>query len=188
MSVHDLPTIPCPGADEHAPWAGTYIADADRALAAAGTGDIVALLDRQPAQFAALLDGLGDDAAHRAYAPGKWTLAESLLHVADSERVFAYRLLRIARGDATPLPGFDQDAWVPLSGAARHTLASLLHELQVVRAATLSLVRALDTEALARSGTASGHPVSARALVWMIAGHAAHHLELTRTAYLGLPA
>jgi hypothetical protein len=176
-----------PAADEHAPWAGTYIDDAAAALDALGTTDLVALLDTQPSQLASLLDGVSDDVARRGYAPGKWTLAESLLHVNDAERVFAYRLLRIARGDATPLAGYEQDDWVPRSGADRRTLDSLLHEFQVIRAGTLALVRALDAAAIDRRGTANGHPVSVRALAWMIAGHAAHHIVLARTRYLGLP-
>ena len=122
-----------------------------------------------------------------AYAPGKWTLAESLLHVADTERVFAYRALRVSRGDQTPLPGFDQDPWVPLSGADRRTLADILTEIEAVRNANLHLIRAFDDAAASRMGTASGNPVSVRALVWIIAGHFAHHLELTRTRYLGRP-
>lgn len=188
MPVLSAPRVARPSAHEHAPWAVAYFTAADRALAAAGTDDLLAILERQPSELVALLDGVPEPVAHRSYAPGKWTLAEALLHMIDTERVFAYRLLRIARGDATPLPGFDQDPWVPLSGAARRSLDSLLHEFQLVRAATLALLRALDAEALVRIGTVNGHPMSARAAAWMITGHAAHHLELTRTRYLGLPA
>ena len=101
------------------------------------------------------------------------------------ERVFAYRLLRVARGDKTPLPAFDHDAWVPESRASRRTLADILTELGAVRSATLALVRSIDDQAAAQVGTASGNPISVRALAWMIAGHFAHHLEITRTRYLG---
>jgi hypothetical protein len=111
-------------------------------------------------------------------------LAESLVHVADTERVFAYRLLRIARGDSTPLAGFEQDDWVPESRASSRSLADILEELDAVRAATLCLVRSLDDTAVARQGVSSNHVVSARALVWMLAGHMAHHLTLTREKYL----
>jgi hypothetical protein len=122
--------------------------------------------------------------ASHAYAPGKWTLGESLVHVSDTERVFSYRLLRIARGDRTPLPGFEQDDWVPTSRAGRRSLADVLGEMYAVRAATLALVRSLDEEAINESGMASGKDVTARALVWMIAGHMQHHFVLTRDRYL----
>lgn len=172
-----------PAADEHAPYAITYIDATAAALTRAGTDDVVALLASQGAAWEALLAGADDRVGH-AYAPGKWTLGESLVHVSDTERVFAYRLLRVARGDRTPLPGFDQDAWVPESRATGRALSDILSEMMAVRTATLALVRSLDAEALSRRGVASGVEVSARALVWMIAGHAAHHLVLTEERYL----
>lgn len=176
--------IPRPTADEHAPYHLTYIEAAAQALAAHGTDDVVALLAAQPAAFRALLQDAPAELAAHAYAPGKWTLAESLVHVNDTERVFSYRLVRIARGDRTALSGFEQDDWVPASRAGRRTLSDVLDELEAVRASTLALVRSLDDEALGQHGVASGKTVSARALVWMIAGHMAHHLTLTREKYL----
>jgi hypothetical protein len=173
-----------PGAEEHAPYAITYVNATAAALTARGSDDVVALLAAQPAEWRALLDHANPDLAFQAYAPGKWTLAESLVHVADTERVFAYRLLRIARGDSTPLAGFEQDDWVPESRASSRSLADILEELDAVRAATLCLVRSLDDTAVARQGVSSNHVVSARALVWMLAGHMAHHLTLTREKYL----
>lgn len=172
-----------PTPDEHAPYALTYINATASALSAAGHDDLLALLESQSPAWQALLAGAEDKAGHR-YAPGKWTLAESLVHVTDTERVFSYRLLRIARGDRTPLPGFEQDEWVPQSRAGNRSLSDILSELLAVRAATVALVRSLDEEAVAQRGVSSGVEVSARALVWMIAGHAQHHLELTRDRYL----
>ena len=174
-----------PTTTEHSPSALAYVDRTEAALRAAETPDLVALLDRQVGLMRALVSGVAPADLHGTYAPGKWTLAESLLHVADTERVFAYRLLRIARGDKTPLAGFDQDAWVPESRSANRTLADILTEIDAVRAATLALVRGLDDTSAQYSGTASGNPVSARGLAWMIAGHFDHHLELTRTRYLG---
>ena len=172
-----------PDTGEYAPFAATYI---DATANALGTsGHLLTLIEGQMVALRTLLSGVDDERAQRGYAPGKWTLAESMLHVADVERVFAYRLLRIARGDVTPLPSFDHDAWVPVSGASHRTLAGILTELEAVRAANLLLIRSLDDAAAARAGTASGNPISVRALTWMIAGHFAHHLELTRTRYLG---
>lgn len=177
-------TITRPAADEHAPFYQTYIDATAKALETRGLSDVVALMQSQAPEFHALLDTVDASRASFAYAPGKWTLAESLVHVADTERVFAYRLLRIARGDATPLPGFDQDAWVPQSRATQRPIADALREIDATRASTLALIHSLDNDAIAQRGTASTFPVTARALVWILAGHMAHHLEITRTRYL----
>jgi len=174
-----------PAENEHAPYYTGYIDAAEASLSQRGLADVVALLEAQTADWQALMAAVPEAAASHAYAPGKWTLGESLVHVSDTERVFAYRLLRIARGDGTPLPGFEQDDWVPTSRAGRRSLADILAELYAVRAATLALVRSLDDEAIGQRGVASGKDVTARALVWMIAGHMQHHFGLTRDKYLG---
>lgn len=173
-----------PAEGECAPYFEKYIAAAAASMTAGGHADISALLAAQPAAWHALLDTAPASLGQYAYAPGKWTLAESLVHVSDTERVFAYRLMRIARGDRTPLPGFEQDDWVPESRANRRSLSDVLSELDAVRAATMALVTSLDETAVAQIGMASGREVSARALVWMIAGHQAHHLVITREQYL----
>lgn len=173
---------------EFSPYYAGYIASAARQVAMLEGGSVVDLLTLQTTALRDLLGDVGDTFARQAYAPGKWTLSESLVHVADTERVFSYRLLRVARGDTTPLPGFDQDAWVPFSGANERALSDILIEIDVVRASTLALLHSLDEAAFLRVGTASGNPVSARALAWIIAGHFSHHLELTRDRYLGIPA
>lgn len=173
-----------PSSDEHAPYYQKYIDATTNALAARTLSDVVTLLSSQAAELHALLDTADPQLAGFAYAPGKWTLAESLVHVADTERVFSYRLVRIARGDTTPLPGFDQDTWVPQSRATQRPIADVLREIDATRASTLALIHSLDDEAIAQRGTASDFPVTARALVWILAGHMAHHLEITRTRYL----
>ncbi len=119
------------------------------------------------------------------YAPGKWSVKEILLHLIDSERVFAYRALCIARGEQTPLPGFEQDDYVPLSGAEGRSPESLLEEYRAVREATLSLFRHLPEESLTRIGKASDNPLSARAAAWIIAGHEVHHLRVIEERYGG---
>ncbi|MBK9273895.1 MAG: DinB family protein [Flavobacteriales bacterium] len=133
------------------------------------------------AAFSAVPEARGD---HR-YAPGKWTVKEVLLHLIDAERVFAYRALRFARRDATPLPGFDEDAWVPAARADRRTLAGLLAEHGAVHAATLALFRSFEPEDLLQRGTANGNPISVRAIGWATAGHALHHVAVLRERYLG---
>jgi uncharacterized damage-inducible protein DinB len=120
---------------------------------------------------------------HR-YAEGKWTIKEILLHIIDDERIFAYRALRIARGDTTPLPGFDQDPYVVTSRANERSTGSLLEEYASVRNATLTLFGNLPDDAWMRSGTANDHSVTVRALIYHLAGHELHHLNIIREKYL----
>ena len=132
---------------------------------------------------ATLLRGVAEvDAMHR-YAPDKWSIKEVVGHLADVERIMAYRALRIARGDTTPLPGFDENAYVPVARFDTRSLADLVAELRTARAGTLALLRTFDTEAWRRRGTASGKPVSVRAIGFMIPGHERHHVEILRTRY-----
>ena len=131
----------------------------------------------------ALLHGLSENDAMYRYARGKWSVKEVVGHLADVERIMAYRALRIARGDTTPLPGFDENAYVPVAKFDSRSLADLVGELRTARAATLALLRTFDADAWRRRGTASGKPVSVRALAYMIPGHERHHLEILRTRY-----
>ncbi len=145
--------------------------------------DPVVVLAAQIEETAALLHSLSEtDAMHR-YAQGKWSVKEVVGHLADVERIMAYRALRIARGDTTPLPGFDENAYVPVAQFDARSVADLVGELRTVRAATLALLRTFDPDAWRRRGTASGKPVSVRALAYMIPGHERHHLEILRTRY-----
>jgi len=118
------------------------------------------------------------------YAQGKWTVKEVLAHVIDDERIYAYRALRFARNDPTELPGFDQDAYAPYSGANRRTIESLLGEFAAVRRATIALFDGLDDEALRRSGVADGKRATVRALAYHIAGHELRHMNIVRERYL----
>jgi uncharacterized damage-inducible protein DinB len=121
-------------------------------------------------------------ASHR-YAEGKWTVGQVVGHMADTERVFAYRLLRIARNDVTPLAGFDENAWQLQAGFDSRPLAGVVAELKAVRQASIALIRTLDEAALNRAGSANDKRVTARALVWLIAGHFAHHAGILRDRY-----
>ena len=145
--------------------------------------DPVIVCAAQIEETATLLRGLSEnDAVHR-YARGKWSIKEIVGHLSDVERIMAYRALRIARGDQTALPGFDENAYVPIAKFDTRTLADLMGEFRTARAATLALLRTFDTEAWKRRGTASGKPVSVRALAYMIPGHERHHVEILRTRY-----
>jgi DinB family protein len=164
-------------ADEYGPPYARYI---DRV---AGSGDLLALLERQGTENQERLRAVPESRGGFRYAPGKWSVKEVVLHLADAERIMAYRALRIGRGDATPLPGFDEEAYAPLSGADAQPLHALLDEWADVRRATLSLFRHLPAEAWTRRGTASGFPVTVRALAAIIAGHERHHLHTLEERY-----
>jgi uncharacterized damage-inducible protein DinB len=169
-------TIAKPPSGDYAPFYQKYVD-------AASTADnVIELLAQQGDVLAYMATWPEDTAGHR-YAEGKWTVGQMIGHMADTERVFCYRLLRIARGDATPLAGFDQDAYQLHAGFEGRTLASLVAELRAVRHGSMALIRSLDQAALDRAGTASENRVTARALVWLIAGHFAHHTAILKERY-----
>jgi uncharacterized damage-inducible protein DinB len=118
------------------------------------------------------------------YAEGKWTIKEILLHISDDERIYAYRALRFARNDATELPGFEQNDYVPVSNANARPIKSILKELATVRQATLTLFNSFDRKALQRAGVANGHTMSVRAAAYHIAGHEIHHINIIKEKYL----
>src|SRR5919107_5569942 len=130
-----------------------------------------------------LFETVTDRAALARYAEGKWSIKEILGHLSDTERIFTYRLLRIARGDATPLPGYDENAYVPAGRFDERPLPMLLAELPAVRLSTAALLEGLPDEAWTRWGDANGSPITARALAYIIVGHVSHHLGVLRSRY-----
>lgn len=132
----------------------------------------------------ALLLSLPEDKLLYRYADGKWTIKEIVQHLADDERVYAYRALRFARNDATELPGFDQDEYTRTARVKQRPLDDLLNELATVRAATLSLYNGLGDETWRRVGVASGNVMSVRAIAYHIAGHELRHMNVIRERYL----
>ncbi len=131
-----------------------------------------------------LLQSLTETASQYRYAEGKWSIRELLGHLVDTERIFAYRALCMARGERQPLPGFDEDAYVENAGFERRTLQSLLAEYAAVREATVLLFGSFDEAALAQTGISNGNPVSVRALLHITAGHELHHAGILRERYL----
>jgi hypothetical protein len=166
-----------PSPDEYPPFYAGYVSQVP-------DGDVVEALIGGAEIAAALLHDTEAETGDHAYAPGKWTLKEVLLHCADAERIFAYRALRIARGDQTPLPGWDEQTYAPLSGAGARSLDSILDELESVREATVTLFQGLPAESWERSGVANGKPITVRALAWITAGHLLHHLGIIQDRYL----
>ncbi|SCY06690.1 DinB family protein [Flavobacterium caeni] len=118
------------------------------------------------------------------YAPGKWTIKDILQHLIDSERIFAYRALRFARKDQTPLPSFEEDDYAREAHGSQRSIQDLLTELAVVRQATIALFKTFDDQTMGRIGTASGNPMSVRALGFVIIGHQNHHQQVFTERYL----
>ena len=145
---------------------------------------ITTVLEGQPGELSRLISGLPEEKGTYAYAEGKWTIKELLSHLIDGERIFAYRVLRISRGDKTPIEGFEQDGYIATSNANNRSFAELLEEFGLLRKANVLLVKNLSDESSRLMGTASDNPVSARALVYIMAGHVRHHQNILNERYL----
>ena len=165
-----------PQPDEYAGHFGRYVE-------AVPDGDIVAFMESQGNATQKMLASIGEEKGGYRYEPGKWSIKQVIGHVADAERVFAYRLMAIARGEKQSLPGFDENDYVNSANFDARPLSELAEGLAATRRATLALVRSLDEEAWNRRGLASNNPVSARALAWVTAGHERHHLNVLRDRY-----
>ena len=168
--------IPRPESNEYAPYYGKYIA-------AVGGNDAYAVMQEQIRETIRVLQNVPESRGTFRYAPGKWSIKEVAGHMCDTERVMAYRALRMARADATPLPGFEQDDFVKGANFDARTLSSLREEFQCIRASTLAFFGSLEEAALNRNGTASKCTFSVRALAYVIAGHERHHLKILREQY-----
>ena len=145
--------------------------------------DILKVLAEQLDLVLGRLKAISEERSKYRYDAGKWSIREIVNHLSDTERIFTYRALRIARGDTTPLPGFDENAYAPEMRADERTLADLSAEWADVRRASLSLFRHLPSGTWERLGTSSGHPCSVRALAYATAGHARHHLRVLAERY-----
>ena len=170
------------------PAAGEYNPYYDEYIRRVPEGDVLAFLEVQLNHTLDTLRGLSEAQANACPAPGEWNIKQIIGHLSDTERIFAYRALRIARGDKVPLPGFEQNIYVENGGFELRSLVDLLDEFAVIRRSNLMLFRNFSPEAMLRVGTASDNPVSVRALIYCCAGHEHHHMESIRTVYLGMAA
>lgn len=141
-------------------------------------------IDKNTRQFRKLLGNIPHKRYDYAYAEGKWTLREVLQHIIDCERVFAYRALRFARMDATPLPSFDEVAWGRAMGGANRRWKDLLEEFKVVRESTKYLFESFSDEQLRFVGEANGRPLNAFTIGYLVPGHVWHHMHIIRERYL----
>jgi len=173
--MHPL-AIPPPEPAEYAPYYGKYIS-------LISEQNILVTLETQAQETSALLSAHSEPDGDLRYAPGKWSVKEVCGHLSDTERIFAYRALRMARADRTPLAGFEQDDYVRNGPFGRCRLADLVDDLARVRQATLSLFRSLDQAAWGARGVANNHEVSVRAIAYIIAGHELHHRRILEERY-----
>ena len=166
-----------PETNEFAQYYNTYISLVE-------DDNVIPALKAQSAELRAVFSAIPEEKGTFAYADGKWTIKEVLSHLIDGERMFAYRILRISRGDETPIEGFEQDGYIENSNANNRPFAELLEEFDLQRRSNLLLLNNLSDEASRRMGTASGLPVSARALTYIMAGHIRHHIDILNQRYL----
>lgn len=145
---------------------------------------ILDILNQQTKELQNILNSFPESKGNHTYADGKWTVKEVIGHMMDTERVFAFRAFSIARGEKQPLPGFEQDDYVIEGKFNSRNLFDLVYEYRLMRESNLLLFRSFDNEMLSKRGIASGYEVTVNALLYMIAGHTKHHLELLREKYL----
>lgn len=168
--------MPRPSNHEYAPFYQTYIAKVQ-------TDDLHTALNQYSRASLAFWQNVPEQLADHAYAQGKWTVKQLLNHIIDTERIFAYRALCIARGDQTPLPGYDENDYAEAAQVSHRSLIDLVHELQSVRSATLSLFNSFGERELSRTGTANGNAMSVNAIGYIIVGHALHHEGVAKARY-----
>ena len=168
----------------HRPDDTEYLSYYHRYVSLVPEGDIVVTLAKQNEGTLALLRHLSESQGGFRYAPGKWSIKELVAHVSDAERIFAYRALRFARADETPLHGFEENDYVRNGSFDNFPLAEIVNGFDSVRRSTVSLFRLMPAEASTRRGKANNAEISVRALAHIIAGHELHHMNVLRTRYL----
>lgn len=177
MIIKMSKVITYPNPSEHSGYLSGYVQKAQ-------AEDLIEGLTASYVYIMGLMQGLSEEQLLHRYAEGKWSIKELMVHMMDTERIFAYRALRFARQDKTELPGFDQDAYIKPSKADARDIQNILAEYIAVRNATIELFKSFDEEDLSQKGTASGIEISVRALGYVILGHEVHHLKLIQERYL----
>ncbi|WP_108869064.1 DinB family protein [Aquimarina aquimarini] len=145
--------------------------------------DIVKGLEVGKTDFIDFVQSIPEEKLTYAYAKDKWTLAEVFVHIIDTERIFAYRALRFARNDKTPITGFEQNDYVPYSNANTYSKEDIIFDFEAVRNSSISLFNRFTGDMLGRIGEASGDPMSARAAGYIMSGHQIHHFQVIKERY-----
>lgn len=165
-----------PDESEYSPYYQKYVALVPET-------EIIGPLEAQISEVQSLIEGLPEERGTFAYEDGKWTIKEVLSHLIDAERIFSYRAFRIARGDKTPIEGFEQDGYIENSHANQRSFTDLLDEFTQIRRANLAFFKNLKAADWIRSGTANNVEISVRSLAWIMAGHIRHHTDILRSRY-----
>ena len=168
-----------PNAEEYPGYASMYM------KLVPGDGLLLKHLSESFENFRQLILSLPEKKLLYRYANGKWTIKETLVHIIDDERIYAYRALCFARNEKTALPGFEQDDYVNSSNANSRSIESILEEYEAVRKATIALFAGLDDSTWLREGVANNNKATVRALAYHIAGHELHHINIIKEKYLG---
>lgn len=147
-------------------------------------GNIVSILRKQNEENISSLSKLNEDNANFRYAPDKWTIKTVIGHIADVERLWSYRILRIARGDVRELPGYDRDIFAKMSSYDNLPLSNILNDYCAVRNSTISLIDNLTEDAITRVGKLNDQVLSVRAIIHIIVGHETHHINIIKSKYL----
>lgn len=164
-----------PQPNEYPIWAETYIKLVE--------DDVMEILERQVSEFPDFINSLIEKADY-AYAPGKWTIKQLIGHMIDTERILVYRLTCFARGEKTPLPGFEEDDYVKNAHFQDRSLLSFSEEFTLLRKSNLYLFKSLKDEELNQIGNASNRDISVRTLLFVVAGHVTHHVQVIKDRYL----
>ncbi len=175
--MNDVKTLLRPEESEYAPFYGKYVQ-------LVGGSDVVSALKNNIGNTTELLSGISEEKSLSRYAEGKWSIKELVGHLIDTERIFAYRALRISRGDATPLAGFEQDDYIANADFDACAFSDLIREFKAVRESTVMLFENMNSKAWLRKGNASENVVSVRALAFLTAGHELHHVNILKERYL----
>lgn len=149
------------------------------------TNDVLDELYQQHLDTIDLITSLDDETLLSAYAPGKWTILELVVHLMDTERVFSYRALRFSRNDTTELPGFDENSFAANSEANQRKVLSLVKEYSLIRSCTIELFRGLSQTQLNRTGIANGNAMKTSAIPYILCGHEIHHRNVIESLYIG---
>ncbi len=146
-------------------------------------GNLLEILTENTQRFVTKLQEISNTQWDYSYQAGKWTVKEIIVHIIDTERIMSYRALRVARGDATPLPGFEQDDYVQNMNISHRQPSSIIQEFNAVRASTTTLFENMESNVWNNRGVASGHPITVNALAYIIIGHVYHHLQVLKEKY-----
>ncbi len=165
------------------PQPGDYALHYDMYISLIKNDDVFAALENRTQSLVKLLNSIGEQKGNYAYAEGKWTIKQVIGHVIDTERIMAFRALSFARGEKQPIPGFEQDDYVDEANFNERTLKDLLSEFEAVRESSIILFKSFTEEMFNRRGIAGGNEITVLALLFIIAGHEKHHLNVLREKY-----